>query len=82
MAGARDRGAAAGLDMICSPLVQDEQFSYPIWYAVGKWFLPARARRRALSGWRVRMRGGWLREPYANACELAQPFPSQLMAVA
>ena len=24
----------------------------------------------------------WLGDPYANACELAQPFPSQLMAVA
>jgi len=24
----------------------------------------------------------WLRDPYATACELAQPFPSQLMAVA
>ena len=24
----------------------------------------------------------WLTDPYAIACELAQPFPSQLMAVA
>ena len=24
----------------------------------------------------------WLTDPYATACELAQPFPSQLMAVA
>ena len=26
--------------------------------------------------------GRWLTDPYASACELAQPFPSQLMAVA